>query len=145
MNIDSIGLFSALKTKMGWLAHRQKLVAENVANASTPGYKPKDLKPMDFAAAMRGQGAGGLGAQSVAMRTTGANHMALPAQSQVGAQGVGKAVNSPDSEVTMDGNGVVLEEEMLKMAESRMQYEAAIGFYQKSLDMLRMASKAPGR
>ncbi|MGZ8363684.1 MAG: flagellar basal body rod protein FlgB, partial [Caulobacteraceae bacterium] len=33
----------------------------------------------------------------------------------------------------------------LKMAEARLQYDAAIGFYQKSLTLLRMASKAPGR
>ena len=42
----------------------------------------------------------------------------------------------------MDGNSVVVEEQMLKMAESRMAYDAAIGFYQKSMSMiLRMAAK----
>jgi flagellar basal-body rod protein FlgB len=44
----------------------------------------------------------------------------------------------------MDGNSVVLEEEMMKMAESRMAYDAAISFYQKSLGMLRLASRRPG-
>jgi flagellar basal-body rod protein FlgB len=34
---------------------------------------------------------------------------------------------------------------MLKMSEARMSYDAAIGFYQKSLGLLRMASRAPGR
>ena len=43
------------------------------------------------------------------------------------------------------GNAVVVEEQMLKMAESRMAYDAAIGLYQKSLAMLRLATKPPGR
>ena len=52
---------------------------------------------------------------------------------------------TPDSETTLDGNSVVVEEQMLKMAESRMAYDAAIGFYQKSLQMIRMAARPPGR
>ena len=34
---------------------------------------------------------------------------------------------------------------MLKMTEARIEYDAAIGFYQKSLGMLRLAARAPGR
>ena len=44
----------------------------------------------------------------------------------------------------MNGNGVVLEEQMMHMAESRIEYDAAIGFYQKSLNMLRLAARRPG-
>ena len=47
-----------------------------------------------------------------------------------------------DSETTLDGNGVVLEDEMVKLTEARMDYDAAIGFYQKSLDMLKLAVRA---
>ena len=50
-----------------------------------------------------------------------------------------------DSETTLDGNKVVLEDQMAKMTEARMDYEAAIGFYQKSLEMLRMAARPPGK
>jgi flagellar basal-body rod protein FlgB len=56
-----------------------------------------------------------------------------------------KPIRAADSETTMDGNGVVLEEEMMKMTDARMNYDAAIGFYQKSLGMLRTAIRAPGR
>jgi flagellar basal-body rod protein FlgB len=34
---------------------------------------------------------------------------------------------------------------MLKMTESRMAYDAAISLYQKSMQMLRMAARPPGR
>ena len=33
----------------------------------------------------------------------------------------------------------------LKMADARMSYDAAIGFYQKSLNMLRLAARSPGK
>ena len=54
-------------------------------------------------------------------------------------------VTGTDSETTLDGNKVVLEDQMAKMTEARMDYEAAIGFYQKSLEMLRMAARPPGK
>ena len=44
-----------------------------------------------------------------------------------------KTVEAPESETTLDGNQVVLEDQMMKMTEARMDYDAAIGFYQKSL------------
>jgi flagellar basal-body rod protein FlgB len=34
---------------------------------------------------------------------------------------------------------------MMRMADSRMNYEAAIGSYQKSMTMIRTAARAPGR
>jgi len=55
------------------------------------------------------------------------------------------ATDSAGSETTLDGNQVVLEDEMIRMGEARMNYDAAVGFYQKSLSMLRMAARAPGR
>ncbi len=45
MDIASIPLFSMLRSRIGYLNQRQELIAENVANVSTPGFTPKDLKP----------------------------------------------------------------------------------------------------
>jgi flagellar basal-body rod protein FlgB len=60
------------------------------------------------------------------------------------ARGLGagvKTMQAPDSETTLNGNAVVLEEEMIKMSDARMNYDAAISFYQKSLNLIRMASR----
>ena len=135
--MEDIGLMTALKAKMSWLSHRQKVVAENVANSSTPGYVAHDLKPLDFKAAMAAQK--GENGEQLAM--TQAGHMPQPNTKGSGA----KSQTSPDSETTLNRNSVTLEDEMIKMAETRMEYEAALGFYQKSLDMVRMAARAPGR
>ncbi len=134
---QGIGFLSALQSRMSWLGDRQKLVAENVANASTPGYKPKDLTPQDFASLVQGDSPEG----NLGLSLTNAMHIAPVDMTSSGA----KAVITPDSETTMDGNSVVLEEQMLKMSESRMQFEAAVGFYEKAQNMMRMAIKAPGK
>ena len=49
MGAINIPLFSALTEKMKWHQVRQGLLAENVANAETPGYKGRDLAAFGFA------------------------------------------------------------------------------------------------
>jgi len=133
MGYADLPLLSQIKGRMTWLDERQRVVAQNVANADTPGFVARDLKaPTDFAAAMRQGG-------SLQMSRTNTAHIA-PAQAAT-ARFTSEA--TPDSETTLDGNSVVVEEQMLKMAESRMAYDAAIGLYTKSMQMLRMAAKKP--
>ena len=140
MNIDTIPLFSMLRSRLGYLSQREGLISQNVANASTPNYAPRDLEGFSLSGAMRasesGGGAGGLEAAPAAE-----GHIALSAPKTGGAW---RAQVMPDSEATLDGNQVVLEDQMLKMNEARMNYDAAVGFYQKSLNMIQMAIRKPG-
>ena len=134
--IDSIPFFGLLKGRLGYLGQRQRLISQNVANADTPGYAGRDLKPFTFDQAMKAaNGPGG-----IAPARTNAAHLA-GTQAPAATWTSGAA---PDSETTLDGNSVVLEEQMLKMAEARANYDAAVGFYQKSLGMIRMAGRRPG-
>jgi flagellar basal-body rod protein FlgB len=139
MNLDSIPLFSMLKSRLGYENQREKLIGQNVANADTPGFSPQDLKPFTVPASM---GGGGGDLQMVQPATTEPGHMSsLPMK----ANSQWKVITSADSDTTLDGNQVVLEDQMAKMAEARMDYDSAIGFYQKSLDMLRLAARRPGQ
>lgn len=138
MNLSEIPLFSMLRGRLGYLNDRQKIIAENVANADTPGYKPNDLKPFSFEAQVKAA-TSSAGVQAM----TQPGHMQAP-NARASLSGM-KAIRTADSETTMDGNGVVLEDEMIKMTDARMNYDAAIGFYQKSLGMLRLAIRTPGR
>lgn len=140
-----ISVFSLMKARLQMLGERQKVIAENVANVSTPGYVPSDINKDAFAATLQrmsgqGHGAGGLGRP--AMAATHAGHMAAP--NAPSAPGI-STTKSPDSETTLDGNAVVVEEQMMKIAETRMDFETMVGLYQKSLGLLRLASRAPGR
>lgn len=135
MRLDNIPLFDAIRGRLGWLEERQRVIAQNVANSDTPGFAARDLRaPDDFAHAMMRQ------TQGVGMMRTSAAHIAVQPQRAINYA----SMASPDSETTLDGNSVVVEEQMLRMAESRMAHDAAIGFYQKSMNMLRTAARRPG-
>jgi flagellar basal-body rod protein FlgB len=139
MNIDTIPLFSMLRSRLGYLTQRESLISQNVANASTPNFAPRDLNGFSFAGAMEAQAGGGAGGLDAAPAAEG--HIALKPATTGGAW---KPVVTPDSEATLDGNQVVLEDQMMKMNESRMDYDAAVGFYQKSLSMIQLAIRKPG-
>ena len=143
MDLAQIPLFNMLRGRMGYLSERQKLIAENVANTDTARYTPNDLKPFSFDATMQAQKMAQAGGGGSTMAATQAGHMAPKNERKsLGAQY--KSMKSPDSETTMNGNSVVLEDEMIKMSEARMNYDAAISFYQKSMNLLRMAARRPG-
>lgn len=135
MDTGEIPLFSMLRSRMSYLGDRQRVISENVANADTPRYTPHDLKPFSFEAHVKVAGAG------VAQAVTQPRHMQAP---NAKGPSAAKAVAIHDSETTLDGNSVVLEDEMMKLTDSRMNYDAAVSFYQKSVDMLRMALRKPG-
>lgn len=141
MNLNEIPLFAMLKGRFSHLNERQRLISQNVANSDTPGYTPNDLKAYSFQAQVKAAQGAGVASAAAGQAVTQPGHMTPASQNRSPY----KPVKTKDSETTLDGNSVVLEEEMLKMAEARMNYDAAIGFYQKSLGMLRLASRAPGR
>lgn len=146
MNLTDIPLFAMLKNRMGYLSERQNVIAENIANANTPGYVAQDVKPFSFDAHMRGAGGATSGPMLAASApaVTRANHLAGSPMKTGSDQKYAKPIRAGDSETTLDGNAVVLEDQMMKLTETRMEYDAAIGFYQKSMSLLRMAARRPG-
>ena len=138
--LDDIPLFSMLKSHMGFLSDRQRLIAQNVANSDTPGYTPQDLN--GFTTALGSQTVAPLAMTPVTPALTNPMHLSPP---QGAVQNGWQAKPTPDSETRMDGNQVVLEEQMMKMGAARGDFAAAIGFYEKSLNMLQTAIRAPGK
>lgn len=133
-----IPYFAALKAKLDHLGVRQKLLAENIANATTPGFTPRDAAPANFDEIVRGARASGGG--GVNLVRTQANHLAPRT-----APEAWRVDDAPDSETTIDGNQVVLEEQTLKAGQVQIEFDTAIGLYQKGLQILRTASRAPPR
>jgi len=148
MGPDDIPLFAMLKSRLGYLSQRQKVIAQNVANADTPDYRPRDLKAYSFQASLASQAAGQpyrggsvapSATQGVQMMATSAAHLAPSKPASVW-----RAPAGADSETTLDGNAVTLEDQMLKMTDARMNYDAAVSFYQKSMAMLKTSTRRPG-
>lgn len=48
MSIQNVPLFKAIGAKMQYLDKRQAVLSQNIANADTPNYQPKDLTKVDF-------------------------------------------------------------------------------------------------
>ena len=138
MDLADIPLFAMLRGRLGYLSEKQKVIAQNVANADTPGFAPRDLKTFTFQA--QANGPRPVHVQMVSLP----GHMVAPSAKRPGG-GAFRSTKAEVSETTLDGNSVSLEEEMMKMTEARMSYDAAIGFYQKSMNLLRLATKPPGR
>lgn len=131
MDITKLPLFETMRQRMAFLSARQTVLAENVANANTPGYRAKDIEAPDFAALAAGEG-GGMG-----LTTTNRMHIATPAGA--GAGGF-RAKDTPDSESTPNGNSVVLEDQMMKVSSTQMDYATVTQLYRKALSMIRLAA-----
>lgn len=106
--MEPVYLFDLASQASRWLAARQATIAENTANANTPGYKAQDITPF----------ADVLDNTQVALTTTSPLHIALgaadlaePALKDGGAW-----------EVTLSGNSVSLEQEMTKAGDVNRAY-----------------------
>lgn len=130
MDLGKLSLFKLVGARMGYLSERQKVLSANVANADTPHYRPSDLKPMDFQAVLRGD-------QRIKMAVTNKIHLA--GTNQAAMFGTEKAAFGKSYETSPNGNAVVLEEQMLKVAEVQSSYQLAANLYQKNMSMLRTA------
>ena len=127
MPISDIPIFSMLRTRMQWHQERQRVLAENVSNADTPKFRPRDLKPLDFGREVQSAG-------QVHLASTDPAH--ITASSGSGAF----ATDRPGKyEVRPAGNAVNLEDEMMKVAGNQMDYQAAISLYSRSMGLFRTA------
>ena len=129
MDLREIPLFSMITRQMNWLTARQKVLAQNIANADTPNYIPKDLVPLDFAKLAREAG------DKLTLRTTSGQHIrgGLTPNGRIKSEEAGDPVTTPS------GNAVVLEEQMFKASETQADFELITRLYRKHVGLLRSA------
>ena len=130
MPISDIPIFSMLRTKLHWHQERQRLLAENVANADTPEFKPFDLAPPKFDAGA----AGVAGVAPVTLLRTSPTHLASSDSAATYNTQPGH-----DFEVVPTGNAVSLEDEMMKVASNQMDFQAATALYARGLGLIKTA------
>ncbi len=129
MDLSKTAIFAMMQHRMKYLSERQAVLAQNVANANTPGYKPKDLKPLDFSTIMQQQGSAGL-------KTTHPGHVS---SNTAGGSRFGVQQQKTVFETTPDGNAVNLEEQILKMQENNMDYQTTTSLYRKMTSLVNIA------
>ena len=128
MAISDLPIFSMLRTRMHWHQERQRVLAENVANADTPSFRPRDLAPLDFGRQVQ-QASGQL-----QLALTSPSHLSGP-----GATGAFATERQGKYDVRPAGNAVNLEDEMMKVAANQMDHQAAISLYSRSMGLLKTA------
>ena len=123
---DGIEILALARSLSAHSGARQTVVAENVANADTPGFRARDLPA--FAEVWQASLDGG------AMRRTRPGH--LGPQGDAGLQTA--PVEQP-GEASPNGNTVSLETELVRAADIRSKHNLALSVYGSSLDIIRAA------
>ena len=121
-----LNIFQTARSMAVHATQRQALVAENIANSDTPGYRARDL---DLFASAFASSAG-----ETSMRATRPAHFrdAETASSRVRVR-TDEAVPEPN------GNSVSLENEMVRAVEIKRQHDRAMAIYKSSLNILRIS------
>lgn len=140
MAIGDLPIFAMMKQRLHWLTERQQVLAQNVANANTPGYEARDLKQLDFGAMVDANG------PRLAPVATNAGHIGSPIAgaglgtgSTLGQARGGEVIKQADFETSPTGNSVTLEDEMVKVAQNQMDYEEVTALYNKGMGLVRIA------
>lgn len=118
-----------MKQKLDYMSERQRVLAQNIANANTPGYKTQDVE-MNFEGLLQAKKS-----NSVSLAATHPNHI----RSNISGATSFKTIEAESSETTPNGNNVVIEEELLKMQKNNMDYQTTADLYKKMAGMIRTA------
>ncbi len=123
------GLFDLLTQKMSYLNQKQAVLAENVANVDTPGYKQLELKSFSFGDALKQAGAG--------MSVTNPRHIVPASMAGANAQ----TFKSKNSEELPSGNTVDLEKQMMEVSKTSVDYQTTTALYRKWVGLIKIAIK----
>ena len=136
MDLDSFALFRIISRNLDWTAERQGLLAQNIANADTPGYRPRDIEP--FAEHLRN-------AERASVPLQRHHELHLAGNGGAGATAPGSSAVADTYEVSPTGNEVILEQQMISMAETAMQHQLATSLFRKHIGMFQTALGRSGR
>ena len=130
MELGKLDIFKIASQKMGWLTERQVVLANNIANADTPNYRARDLKSQNFSRMLDAS------PQMRVAQTTSGHITGSVGRSDFRTF---KERTADVYEVNPNGNTVVMEEQLMKVSESTIQFQLATNIYTKNLSMLKMA------
>lgn len=125
--MEPVQLFDLASQQARWLSVRQAVIAGNVANANTAGFRPMDVE--SFATV--------LSKTTPSMTATHARHL--------GGEDFGSSIgfNEQDTEVPVrpSGNSVRLEDELVKAGEVRRGFELNTAIVKAFHRMILMAAR----
>ena len=130
-------LIAGIGEAMRHLSDRQRVVAQNIANSDTPGFKAREMDAPDFSGLVAATGG-----------RPGARRVVRPqVQITEGMAALG-ATQPADQRITLDqnitetkpnGNNVTLEEQLLKMGQIQADFNALTNLYRKQMSLMKTA------
>jgi flagellar basal-body rod protein FlgB len=120
-------LFQFHQNALNVRAFRQQLLASNIANADTPGYKARDI---DFAAALR-DATSGSAVPAVSLRASSERHLGGTTPNDPAAV----LYRSPQ-QPSIDGNTVDMDVERNRFAENAVHYDANLTFLNSQIKLM---------
>jgi flagellar basal-body rod protein FlgB len=125
----------ALAKSMAFLDARNRIIANNIANAATPGYKARRAPLAEFQQAL---------AKAIESRHSGADGIVLPSTPHIRDGRDGLCVTAqidpnPSDILRHDGNNVNLETEMASLAENTLMHGVLANLLRKQFTMLKAA------
>jgi flagellar basal-body rod protein FlgB len=125
MSLFQTELFTVAEKRLAWASERQAVLARNIANLSTPGFQAKDSP--DF--------------QQVLSGSTGIQPVRTDPKHLVGTVDPGMAARSIQERTasTADHNGVRLEEQLMKVADTETQNATVTAIFKKYMTMFNEA------
>jgi flagellar basal-body rod protein FlgB len=120
MYTNPTDVFALAEKRLAWIGQRQSILAQNIANANTPGYAARDIKP--FSEVLAAQ----------ADRADDTNFIPI-------SSGAASSSDPTASGRSLDGNGVVLDEQLEKIAETDTAHQLATNLYKKYVSLFKTA------
>lgn len=130
MKLDQV--FGIHEQALKLRARRSEVLASNLANAETPGYKARDF---DFKAILRNQVQ-----QPVRLAATHAGHIKTDHGLVASTQMQFRVPQQP----SLDGNTVEVEREQTEFSANTLRYQASLRFLDGKISGLRRAIKGQG-
>ena len=125
MDPTKIGLFDLAEKRLTWTAQRQAVLAGNIANVNTPGFRARDVT--SFADVLAGSG-------TMAPVQTQPGHLAgsMPT-------GVGSLARQRPTVRALDGNAVALDEQLTMVADTETTQSLVTSIWKKYVGMFNTA------
>ena len=136
MNLNNLTVFNMAKQNMDYLSLKEKVIAGNIANASTPKYLAKDVTKPSFIDNMT------VRKPLLALNTTNSKHISdLKSKSKANLGNMAVIYTpKPKDTLTIDGNGVILEDQMNEASKASSEYKRMITIYNSYKNMLSVAN-----
>ena len=130
MDLGKLTIFNVIKKRMAWTAQRQEVLAHNIANANTPDFGARDLKPFAFKDIVKRE------SMKINMAMTGPNHLTGRVTT---IRDISEHEIRNPYETSPNGNSVILEEQMSKMNETSISHKLTNELYSKQMAMFKIA------